>query len=858
MIGTKLAHYEITAHLGSGGMGDVYQASDTKLNREVAIKVLPETVANDAGRMARFEREAKVLASLNHPNIAHVYGVEERALVMELAEGESPKGPMPFDDAWKIAMQIADALEYAHEKGIVHRDLKPANIKVTPDGVVKLLDFGLAKAFQDQGSAVLSDSSNSPTITLGGTVAGVVMGTAAYMAPEQAKGKRVDSRADVWAFGVVLYELLTGKQLFGGEDLTEILASVVKEQPDLRAVDKRTRKLLEACLQKDPRKRLQAIGDARYLLVEEKPQATTRVSTVQWVVAAVALVAAALAFVYFRETRPQQRTFRYTIAGPENITNIHSFAISPDGRFVAIAADVNGKRQLWLRALDALQPQIIPGTDDATYPFWSPDSQHIGFFALRKLKKIAVGGGLAQTLCDAIDGRGGSWNRADVIVFSPNGGSVQALQRVAATGGVATDVTSTKGYFKNPIFLPDGHRFLYTATIDSAQKDGVYIASLDGGEARRVLPDASTVVFGGDRLLFIRENTLMAQPFDAANGQTLGEALPIAAGVSFTTSINYAPITVSENGILLYEVGGMAGSYQMAWYDRAGKLLTAIGEPGLNLEPAISPDEKSVVFRRTSLSGTGLLVRDLARGTEQRLAANDLNITPFWSPQGDSIVFSGARSGGTFGLYQSRANGTGQYELLLSTPNNKQVSQWSRDGRFIVFSESDPKTKQDIWVLPMGIGIERKPIPFLRSEFNEFSGQLSPDCHWMAYTSDESGQREVYVRPFPGGEGQWKISVAGGELPRWRGDGKELFFIGADGKMTAVSVEAAVGANPSLKPEVPKPLFEVRLASVGIAVVFEYDVTADGKRFLLDTTGGSAASTQMLNVIVNWTSGLKK
>ena len=418
-----------------------------------------------------------MLASLNHPNIAQIYGVEEsdnaRALVMELVEGASPKGPMPFDDAWKIASQIAAALEYAHDKGIIHRDLKPANVMVTHDGDVKLLDFGLAKAFRPETIAP-ADAENSPTLTLGATQVGVILGTAAYMAPEQAKGKAVDKRADIWSFGVVLYELLTGERLFKGEDVSDILAHVLTKQPDLDRVPAQARKLLRRCLEKDPKKRLRDIGEAQHLLESPVEQDVEQAfglhrqakgllyTKLAWGVAALAIVyALGVSFLHFRETPPPEQTLRYTIAAPEG-SNVHSFAISPDGRYLVIAAAVNGKRQLWLRAMDALQAQPMPFTEDATYPFWSPDSRYIGFFAQGKLKKVAASGGPAQSLCDAPDGRGGSWSRDDVIVFSPGATGV-SIQRVAAAGGVPVDVTKTKGDQRYPVFLPDGRHFLYLA-----------------------------------------------------------------------------------------------------------------------------------------------------------------------------------------------------------------------------------------------------------------------------------------------------------------------------------------------------------------------------------------------------------
>jgi len=869
-VGDRLSVYEILAPIGAGGMGEVYRAKDTRLDREVAIKVLPAAVGGDPERLARFEREAKVLASLNHPNIAQIYGVEDRALVMELVPGEPLKGPFPLGTALNYARQIAEALEAAHEKGIVHRDLKPANIMVTPAGVVKVLDFGLAAVANDPASSS-ADPAKSPTLTMRSTQAGMILGTAAYMSPEQARGKAVDKRADIWAFGVVLYEMLTGKRLFDGETISDTLAAVLKTEPDLTQVPAKVRRLLEACLQKDPKLRLQAIGDWRLLLTDVQPQVTAlSPSRLKWLwPAATALffiAAAALAFVYFHQTSPPGQTLRYTIAAPEGST-VHSFAISPDGRTLVVAAEVNGKRQLWLRAMDALQAQPMPFTEEATYPFWSPDSRYIGFFAEGKLKKVAASGGPAQSLCDAPDGRGGSWNRDDVIVFSPNNFDGR-IQQVAAAGGVSSDVTKTSfGDRRHPVFLPDGRHFLDMARRGTDQSYGVYVSTLDGKENRRILADLSSAVFApparSDRtghILFVRENTLMALPFNAASAQVSGEVFPVAEGVSLTSNNTYLPAAVSDNGVLLYETGGAAGgTNQIGWYDRTGKSLGPVGMPGAVFDPAISPDEKSIMFRRNSPTHFDLWVRDLSRGTETRFTSDvSFNIAPVWSPKGDRIVFASLRKS-PYNLYKKAASGSAQDELLLPNTVADFPEQWSRDGRFIVYAEADPKNKYDLWVLPTGDGTaDRKAMPFLRTEFDELLGQLSPDSHWMAFTSDRSGQREVYVRPFPPSDGEWTISIAGGQAPRWRGDGKELYFEAADGKMMAVPVKAVAGPKPSFEAGTPAALFDAHMATNVNSGLFEYDVTADGKRFLICTTIGSGAASPPLTVVTNWSAGAKK
>ncbi len=865
----------------------MYRARDTQLKRDVALKVLPAVFSSDPDRLARFQREAELLASLDHPNIGHIYGMvqSERnwALVLALIEGPTlddriKQGPLPPDEAIAIAKQVIDAMEYAHDNGVIHRDLKPANIKVTPDGVVKVLDFGLAKAL-DQRSAASFDPENSPTLTMGATQAGVIMGTAAYMSPEQAVGKPADRRSDIFSFGVVLYEMLTGKRPFRGESVGDTLAAVVKDTPDWSALPAETpshlRKLLERMLAKDRKERLQAIGEARIALARpqseevprqaEAPALPKRPWALGGAAAVFALAAGALGFVHFRETAPVQQTTRTSITVPEN-SSLHSFALSPDGRTLVMAATVSGKRQLYLRPMDALQFQPMAFTEEATYPFWSPDSRFIGFFAQGKLKKVAASGGPSLALCDASDGRGGSWNRDDVIVFSPNA-TATSLQRVPAAGGVPADVVKGQGILTHPVFLPDGRHFLYTINLGSAEQFGIYAASLDqkgdGKENRRILPDVSSAQFAPSErsgqpghLLFVRQNTLMAVPFDASSAQLSGDVFPLADGVRLTTNNTYAPVTVSENGVLLYETGGAAQN-QFAWVDRTGKQLGPVGAPGAARYPAISPDEKQVVFSRVTGTGMDLWVRDLSRGTETRFTSDPSNIQPVWSPKGDRIVFGSNRKGGTYHLYSKAASGSGQDELLLQSSLNDIPDQWSRDRRFLVFYRIDPKTLRDLWVLPMeGAAADRKPVPFLQSEFNEFLGQLSPDSHWMAFTSNRSGRREKYVRPFPSGEGEYTISIAGGDSPRWRGDGKELFFIGADGKMMTVPVKPGVGTKSSLEAGAPIALFDAPIVEAGTTFQYEYDVTADGQRFLVADEG--AATARPLTLLQNWTAALRK
>jgi len=852
--GAKLGPYEILAPIGAGGMGEVYRAKDTKLDREVAIKVLPAAVAEDPERLARFEREAKVLAALNHPNIAQIYGVEDRALVMELVPGESLKGPLPLDTALNYAKQIAEALEAAHEKGIVHRDLKPANIMITPAGVVKILDFGLAAAAQSSDS---SDPAHSPTLTISPTRAGMILGTAGYMSPEQARGKAVDKRADIWAFGVVLYEMLTGKRLFEGDTISDTLAAVLKTEPDLTQVPAQTQKLLRRCLEKDPKKRLRDIGDA-WQLLEEHPQVTAPSrSRLGWIAVAGVLAVAllVLGFLYFRRAPEGQRILKVSVLPPEKAAfNWESPpAVSPDGRRLAFNATTAGKISLWVRDLDSLTARELPGTDGAEDPFWSPDNRSIAFFAGQKLKRIVVAGGPAMTLCDG-DWWGGSWSKRDVIVFAPNQAS--GLFRVPAGGGSATPVTeldraSGETSHVYPWFLPDGRHFVYTATNTNPEKTAVYVADLDSKTRHRVLSANSNVVYSPPGyLLFLHERTLMAQPFDAGKAVTSGDPVPIAEQVDnwhdFFANIQ-GLFSASQNGVLAYTSGGVGNNLQLTWFDRSGKIVGTVGTPGIMMAPKLSPDGNTVAVDlldpQTGFSDIWL--HDLNRDTASRFTFNPktTNDRPVWSPDGGHIVFvSGDRN-----IYQKATNGATQDEALEKSALNKRTADWSRDGRYIIYTVDDPKTSFDIWVLPL-FG-DRKPFPYVHTEFGEGYPKLSPNGQWLAYASDETKRNEVYVETFPTRGGKWQVSTNGGIDPVWSRDGKELFFIGSDQEMMAVEVNGGAKFEAS----VPKPLF--RLTS-HFDLNTRFDVSKDG-RFLIPTPVEQSANVPM-TVVVNWTAGLKK
>jgi len=868
-----LGPYEILAPIGAGGMGEVYRARDTKLKRDVAIKVLPETFARDPERMARFQREAEVLASLNHPNIAAIYGLEDCALVMELVEGDSPKGPLRFDDAWKIASQIAVALEYAHDKGIIHRDLKPANVKVTPEGVVKLLDFGLAKAFTNPREGPIATGENSPTLTMGATEVGVILGTAAYMSPEQARGKAVDKRADIWSFGVVLYELLTDERLFSGEDAAETLAAVIHKQPNLAKVPREARRLLEECLQKDPKRRLRDIGDAQRLLSRDSDGAVPiappaplsrfagRLGRIA-VAAAItfALAAAAVSLVHFREIPPVERSLRFQIP-PPGAGRADYLSLSPDGRSLAFVASSGAQYQIWVRAMATLESRALAGTENATYPFWSPDGAYLGFFAEGKLKKIAVAGGPPQTLCDATSGRGGTWNRDGVILFSP--GPTSAIFRVSAAGGVRTPLTKVAeggsgGGHRFPFFLPDGVHFLYNSGSDKADAAGLYLGSLNGDSATRILPDNTNALYappangkGTGHLLFRREETLMAQPFDLKSLKAAGDMFPVAERVPTSVNAGLGAYAVSENGTLAYRSGAQTENRELVWLDRAGKRLGVLGKPGEYWQLEISPDEKTVAVVMGNPARSDVWLEDVARGVVTRFTFRPgLNAFPVWSPDGSRLVFSLLSLNLYFSdVYQKAAGGNGQEELLLHAGLNGFPGDWSPDAKWIVYTRTGQNTANDLWLLPLEG--DRKPVPYLQTPFDEQLARFSPDGKWMAYQSNESGQNQIYVQSVPPSGAKYQISAAGGTMPRWRRDGKELFYASADQKLMAVPIKL----GSTVEPGTPQPLFPIPPVRANVS----YAPSRDGQRFLVNVpAGGESAAAPPITVVTNWQAAQKK
>jgi len=843
--GDKIGSYEILASIGAGGMGVVYRARDTRLERDVALKILPDAFAADSDRMARFEREARVLASLNHPNIAQIYGVEPCVLVMEMVTGESPKGPMPFDDAWKIAAQVAEALEYAHEKGIVHRDLKPANIKITPEGVVKLLDFGLAKAFALKGASS-GNIGNSGTLTIDATQAGMILGTAAYMAPEQAKGKSLDQRADIWAFGVVLYELLTGRRPFRGDSVAELVAAVIHEAPDLALVPPRARPLLERCLQKDPKERLRHVGDARLLLPGDTRAIPARPRS-RWLAGALALVTlllAALSLVHFREQAPPLPSVRMSVLLPEK-SRVLSLAVSPDGREIAMVLVKEGKQQIWVRPLDALEPTGLAGTDGAAHPFWSPDSRYIGFFADAKLKKIEHSGGPVQTLCDALGALGGTWHsNGDILI-----GGLSQIERVPAAGGALSHLPHHAAVLEiYPSFLPDGRHYLATRPgVAGSAEAGVWLSSIDGPEARRLAPDVSNAEIiepppgsQAGEVLFTRAGTLMALPFDLRRLEAVADPAPVAQSIAAGNE-SYWLAASSKQGVLAY-LSGRRGGWQYVWRDRHGAILGTAGEAGGVV--AISPDGKKL----TGDPRGDTWVLEFARGAATRLTFSGAT-NPIWSPDGRYVAYwkEGA------GIYRKLANGAGSEEALVRSTSLTFPKSWSPDGRFILYAQVNPGTGADLLALP--VQGDAKPFAVAQTPANEDQGQFSPDGHWAAYTSNESGLSEIYVIPFPPSSSgdKWLVSRGGGVQPRWRRNGKELFYISPDWKMMAVEVNA----HPVFHAGTPQPLFQTDMVDTGIRTgPMSWDLAPDGNRFLIISESSTGESS--LTVALNWRAGLRK
>jgi len=833
-----LGHYEILAPIGAGGMGEVYRARDTKLDRDVAIKVLPAALAQDLERLARFEREAKVLASLNNPNIAQIYGIEDRALVMELVAGETLQGPLPLETALNYARQIADALEAAHEKYIIHRDLKPANIMITPAGVVKVLDFGLAAVAQ---SSDPSNPASSPTLTISPTRAGMILGTAAYMAPEQARGKTVDKRADIWAFGVVLFEMLTGKRLFEGETVSDTLVQVLTKEPDWEQVPAKVRRLLQACLQKDPRQRLQAIGDWRLLLADEQPQqiATPSRSRLGWVVATMAvLIAGVLGFGWWRATRaieqPPKPLVRLDVdLGPGvSVSAPYGAAaiLSPDGtRLVYVS---QGK--LFTRRLDQPMASELAGTEGGYGPFFSPDGRWVAFYAQGKLKKISVEGGAAFDLCNLAALQGGSWSEDGNIIVAIQDSS-STLRSIPATGGEPVPVTELAvGEFflpRWPQILPGGKTVLFTAAPGLNAYDSANIEVMSFADHKR-----KTLVRGGTfgrylpsgHLVYVNGGTLFAVPFDLDRLEVHGTPVPVLERVAYSFQSGFAQLDFSRTGTLVYRAGGaLGGRVTVQWMDSTGETQPLLAKPGFYLRPRLSPDGARLAMDMRVGANQDIWVYDWKRSGMMRLTFDGSNQNQVWTPDGRYIIF-----GGKQGMFWTRSDGASKPQPLTRSSNVEYPYSVAPDGKRLAFHSATLGTGFDLWTLPLesdGGGLRAgTPEVFLQTPFDERYPVFSPDGRWLAYSSNESGNYQVYVRAFPDHGRRWQISNDGGLTPAWSRNGRELYFRTEDNRIMVANLMAQ---GDSFVADGPKAWSDQRIADVSPGVP-NYDLAPDGKRIV--------------------------
>ncbi|MFN7936903.1 MAG: protein kinase [Bryobacteraceae bacterium] len=832
--GDKLSHYEILAPIGAGGMGEVYKARDTRLDRFVAIKVLPEHIANRDDLKARFEREARAVASLNHPHICVLYdiGVERgvQYMALEYLEGETldarlGRGALPLDTALQYAMQIADALDRAHRAGVAHRDIKPGNLMLTRDGV-KVLDFGLAKSKARPGPT-------EATLVASLTSEGTVLGTPQYMSPELFEGKEADPRADVWAFGSVLYEMVTGRKAFDGKSYSTLVGAILSADP-LPLTPQWLERITRRCLQKDPEDRYQSIRDVLLDLRaggrEPEPKITTARPWLAWSVAAIGIVAAVLlGSLHLRQQQPDVHTA--SLVPPPNM-DFGEIAVSPNGKLVAFTGLEGSKRQLYVRSLDSMKAQPLPGTEAAESPFWSPDSQSLAFFARGKLKRTAVAGGSVQTVCDAPSTRGGTWNENGWILFSDR---LSTIVRVPDQGGEPVQV-KIQGTFQSnsrdrwPYFLPGGKAFLHTRVSPARTEDtGIYWTELDSGKTKRLLSDHSNAAYTENRagkgfLLFVRENALMAQPLSANTGDWQGPAFPLADKAAFLILLSEGRFSASANGLLVY-ASTSGDTRQLTWLSRSGEQISTFGKPDQVRRPALAPDGHRVAYDIAVGNGSDVWLHEMDRNMATRMTFEDgAEYYPVWSPDGDKIAYTSVQGPQTEIRVKS-ARGSGPSRSLWSSPNQKFTLDWSGPTGVVLFSEIRPQTKLDVFtVSPTGEG---KPVALLDGPFNEQSAVFSPDGKYFAYVSDESGPYQVYVQSYPPGGAKWQISSSGGISPRWRKDGRELFYI-QEGSLVAVEITP----GPAFRAGIPTPLFPIKRSTDILATTERFAVSADGKRFL--------------------------
>jgi eukaryotic-like serine/threonine-protein kinase len=873
MIGTRLGHYEITDKLGEGGMGVVYRASDTKLSRDVAIKVLPNTIAQDRDRMERFRREAQLLAQLNHPAIAGIYGVEESngqyALVMEVAEGRTlaerlDAGPISLDDALPIAKQIAEALEAAHERGIIHRDLKPANVKVSEDGQVKVLDFGLAKALEGSPNSSV-ESEHSPTLTMAATQAGVILGTAAYMSPEQARGKTADKRADIWSFGVVLFEMLTGGQLFSGETVSDSLAGVLRAEINLEELPNDTpesvRRVLRRCLVRDRRNRLHDIADVRIELEETgaepvaQPQArkSKRRAALPWLIAVAGVfIGIVLGTTLVSSDAPSAATVKFEIPPPEG-SRIITPAISPDGTMIAYATTGLDGRALLVRSLKSLETWRIEESEFASSPFWSPDSRQLGFYTggEEEIRSVDIETGAMHIYAGVPVHRGSSLNQDGVLVYSSAGALLRVDQPGAEPQPVVPQVSGEAHLW--PTFLPDGEHLLYMAVRADTDYHEIRVASLSEETSKRITSSQSDVRFAGGNLLFRQNGALMAQPFDADRMETTGVPRQVADSFGWNSITLQGHFSASNDGTLVYAAPADTTLFHR-WFSRSGTPIGPLTSAATVLgHSEISPDGRSVAVDTGTLTGTtDIWIVDVERGVADPLTSrNGADWVPEWSPDGKRIAFTTDRedASGRYQIYATDLQSGGAVEPLLVNEQSKHHMTWSPDGKQIVYEVDNAGRSYDLWVLPLEGN--SKPYELLATRFVEGQPRFSPDGRWLAYISDASGQMEVYVNEFRKELGRpVRVSTAGGISPRWREDGKEMYYLASDGTIMAVPVEAT---GDEFRPGNPKALFKTPLT--GLSSTVHFTVTGDGERFLLAMPPVDEQN-KPLTVVLNWTEEL--
>jgi len=884
--GTKLGPYEILAPIGAGGMGEVYRARDTRLDRTVAVKVLPADTADRPEVRQRFEREARAVSALHHPNICALYDVGEQDgidfLVMEYLEGGTlaerlAKSAIPFDQALRIAIQVADALDRAHRTGITHRDLKPGNIMLTKDGA-KVLDFGLAKMRERAAGAMTSGGSVMATLTTPLTGEGAIVGTLQYMAPEQLEGQEADARSDIFAFGAIVYEMVAGRRPFEGKTQAALIGKILEHDPApvsaiFPSAPPALEQLLRSCLAKDPAERRQSIHDVLLDLrwiAESGSRPGVRVPAAQpkqtgprvWMAATaiLALATAALAALYVLRPRPEAPLMRFAVQPPEKYAYGEGLAISPDGRRVVFAGVAAiGQAMLWVRSLDSLTAQPIPGTAGGMFPFWSPDGRNIGFFADNKLKRVDIAGGPAQVLADAPDARGGSWNQDGVILFAPS--TNLPLQRISSGGGAPAPVTKVDPARNEighrwPHFLPDGRHYLCYSYC-GGPGNSIAVGLLDSKDLTILAPADSLPEYSAPGyVLFVRSNVLLAQTLDLSKLRLTGDPLPVAQDVIAEGEAGrtaYSQFSVSRNGILTY-VAGTGASGFFTWFDRSGKSLGTVGDAGGFAEPAFSPDGTRLIFDwNDSPAGNTLWMLDLTRNVKSRFSSVATpEGDPVWSPDGSHVIFY-SQQGAFADLYIKSATGAGADEPLLVSKFDKVPDDWSRDGRTLVYEATNQNRKNELWMLSLA---DRKASPYLQTGFNNVHAALSPDGHWLAYASDESGRLEVYVQSFPAPSGgKYTISSGGGDEPKWRADGKELFYATLDQKLMAVPV--TTGAT--FQAQDARLLFQTHMITgplYALGMRNYYVPSADGKRFMVNTITDAISSP--MTVVLNWIAGMAK